>query len=302
MESPYNPWTTSGVHKRKQRKVRDKAVPSLHISTYWLGADNTVIITKPDRDTVRSELIQMARTHGKIHLIHAPHSNLPEERYALSPLKLLSIPKDEAIYFYVETLCQPGDPDHKWVVCPGERDALLLIALTHMLNSCFMRSSIFQEQSCGFPRDRREFFAKLGGVGKIITIFILNLAPSQDSNDQNGINCSITEVGIPHAGLITKVLYNLMLDDFDRGFKQLYPSLSYYRYLGYCYVLFTLFSLQSEQQCEEEMNSILLELDLDGDITTILPGGGAHVTRDGRLIILSRDCGLHVVEQSTFFL
>ncbi|KAH0654231.1 hypothetical protein KY285_006217 [Solanum tuberosum] len=202
----------------------------------------------------------MARTHGKIHLIHAPHSNLPEERYALSPLKLLSIPKDEAIYFYVETLCQPGDPDHKWVVCPGERDALLLIALTHMLNSCFMRSSIFQEQSCGFPRDRREFFAKLGGVGKIITIFILNLAPSQDTNDQNGINCSITEVGIPHAGL------------------------------------------QSEQQCEEEMNSILLELDLDGDITTILPGGGAHVTRDGRLIILSRDCGLHVVEQSTFFL
>ncbi|MCE3216462.1 hypothetical protein HAX54_006617 [Datura stramonium] len=150
MESPYNPWTTSGVHKRKQRKVRDKAVPSLHISTYWLGADNTVIITKPDRDTVRSELIQMARTHGKIHLIHAPHSNLPEEKYALSPLKLLSIPKDEAISFYVETLCQPGDPDHKWV-----------------------------EQSCGFPRDRREFFAKFGGVGKIRTIFILNLAPSQ---------------------------------------------------------------------------------------------------------------------------
>jgi len=251
----------------------------------------------------------------------------------LSPLKLLSIPKDEAIFFYVETLCQPGDPDHKWVVCPGERDALVLIALAHMLNSCFMRSSIFQEQSCGFPRDRREFFAKLGGVGKIRTIFILNLAPSQGTiphkrilrklaplvrdsyvisfvssflkipvYDQNGINCSITEVGIPHAGLITKVLYNFMLDDFDRGFKQLYPSLSYYRYLADCYVLFPLFSLQSEQQCKEEMNSILLELDLDGDITTILPGGGAHVTRDGRLIILSRDCSLHVVEQSTFFL
>ncbi|KAG5579867.1 hypothetical protein H5410_050494 [Solanum commersonii] len=32
----------------------------------------------------------------------------------------------------------------------------------------------------------------------------------------------------------------------------------------------------SEQQCEEEMSSILLELDLDKDITTILPGGGAH--------------------------
>ena len=104
---------------------------------------------------------------------------ISEEKYALSPLKLLSIPKDEAISFYVETLCQPGDPDHKWVVCPGERDALLLIALAHMLNSCFMRSSIFQEQSCGFPRDRREFFAKLGGVGKKLTIFILNLAPSQ---------------------------------------------------------------------------------------------------------------------------
>ncbi|PHU14568.1 hypothetical protein BC332_15773 [Capsicum chinense] len=61
-------------------------------------------------------------------------------------------------------------------------------------------------------------------------------------------------------------------------------------------------SLQSEQQCEEEMNSILLELDLDGDITTILPGWGAHVTRDGRLINLSQDCGLHVVEKSTLFL
>ncbi|MCD7464853.1 hypothetical protein HAX54_053511 [Datura stramonium] len=44
------------------------------------------------------------------------------------------------------------------------------------------------------------------------------------------------------------------------------------------------------------MNSILLELDLDGDITTILPGGGVHMTRDGRLIILSRDCSLHVVD------
>ncbi|KAF3635475.1 hypothetical protein FXO38_17510 [Capsicum annuum] len=61
-------------------------------------------------------------------------------------------------------------------------------------------------------------------------------------------------------------------------------------------------SLQSEQQCEEEMNSILLELDLDGDITTIVPGGGAHVTHDGRLNILIRDCGLHIVEKSTFFL
>ncbi|CAN4128353.1 unnamed protein product [Withania somnifera] len=81
-----------------------------------------------------------------------------------------------------------------------------------------------------------------------------------------------------------------MLDDFDWGFKRLYPSLSYYRYLADRY------------QREEEMNNILLELDLDGDITTILPGGGAHVTRDGHLIILSRDCGLHVVEQSTFFL
>ncbi|KAH0671406.1 hypothetical protein KY290_025759 [Solanum tuberosum] len=56
-----------------------------------------------------------------------------------------------------------------------------------------IKDKFFQEQSCGFPRDRREFFAKLGGVGKIITIFILNLAPSQDTNDQNGINCSITE-------------------------------------------------------------------------------------------------------------
>lgn len=56
MDSTYNPWTTSGVHKINQRKVRDKAVPSLHISTYWLVADNTVIITKPARDTVRSRL------------------------------------------------------------------------------------------------------------------------------------------------------------------------------------------------------------------------------------------------------
>ncbi|PHT42536.1 hypothetical protein CQW23_16561 [Capsicum baccatum] len=55
-------------------------------------------------------------------------------------------------------------------------------------------------------------------------------------------------------------------------------------------------SLQSEQQCEEEMNSILFELDLDGDIITILHGGGVHVTHDGRLTILSRDCGLHVVK------
>ncbi|KAH0779968.1 hypothetical protein KY290_006395 [Solanum tuberosum] len=211
MESPYNPWTTSGVHKRKQRKVRDKAVPSLQISTYWLGADNTVIITKPDRDNCSFRIDSDGED--------------PLEKSTLFMLRTAT--------------CPPGDPDHKWVVCPG---AVVWFS----------------------PDDRREFFAKLGGVGKIITIFILNLAPSQDTNDQNGINCSITEVGIPHAGLFTKS--------------------------------------PKRAACEEEMNSILLELDLEGDITTILPGGGAHVTRDGRLIILSRDCGLHVVEQSTFFL
>jgi len=33
MNSTYDPWTTSGVHKRNQTKVCNKAVPSLHIST-----------------------------------------------------------------------------------------------------------------------------------------------------------------------------------------------------------------------------------------------------------------------------
>lgn len=66
----------------------------------------------------------------------------------------------------------------------------------------------------------------------------------------NEINCSFTEVGIPQAG-ITKVLYNLMLNDFDRKFKQLYCSLSYYRYLANRYVLFSMFILQSKPQREE---------------------------------------------------
>lgn len=50
------------------------------------------------------------------------------------------------------------------------------------------------------------------------------------------------EVGILYVGLIIKVLYNFMLDDFDWGFKQLYFSFFYYCYLVDCYVLFLLFS------------------------------------------------------------
>ena len=49
----------------------------LHMSSYWLCTDKTVIIKNQDIDIVLSELIEMVRTHEKIHLNHAPHSNLP---------------------------------------------------------------------------------------------------------------------------------------------------------------------------------------------------------------------------------
>lgn len=79
MDSTYNPWTTSGVHKRNQRNVRDKAVHSLHISTYWLGEDKTVIITKPDRDTVRSRLQNFISCFpGGRHFLYFGHLKKPQ--------------------------------------------------------------------------------------------------------------------------------------------------------------------------------------------------------------------------------
>ncbi|KAG5605949.1 hypothetical protein H5410_027441 [Solanum commersonii] len=147
MESLYNPWATVEFIKESKERSATKSVP-LSISLLTGGCDNTVIITKPDRDTARSELIQMARTHGKIHLIHAPHKELA--RYALSPLKLLSIPKDEAIYFMLKLYVSQGTPIINGLFVPV-KGTLSFNRSTHMLNSCFMRSSIFREHRVVFP-------------------------------------------------------------------------------------------------------------------------------------------------------
>lgn len=148
-------------------------------------------------------------------------------------------------------------------VRPERNENLVLIALAHMLGAHFFSVSLFVEQSYCFSRTRRYFYTQLVSRGKVERLFYLNLYSSlstishshllrkmeltvNDKSilelvssflalrifDENGGDWSSSVgVGIPPAGLITDVLVNFLLDDFDREFIRSFPGGSYARFL-----------------------------------------------------------------------
>lgn len=87
--------------------------------------------------------------------------------------------------------------------------------------------------------------------------------------DENGEDWSSSVgVGIPPAGLITNVLVNFLLDDFDREFMRAFPEVSYARFLYESFFSFPL-SVPFEG---EEIDGFLYELDLSGELALLEPG------------------------------
>jgi hypothetical protein len=87
-----------------------------------------------------------------------------------------------------------------------------------------------------------------------------------------------------------------MLADFDLEFLTAYPGLSYSRFMNEGFVSFPLMSLEIENESfEDDILSFLLELDLSGEILSIVPGG-APVPCYGGLIFISRDGIIQFVE------
>lgn len=58
---------------------------------------------------------------------------------------------------------------------PEQGDDLVLIALARMLSVHFAHSSVFLEQSFGFRADRRVFYGRLVGGGRVRKLFKLDL-------------------------------------------------------------------------------------------------------------------------------
>lgn len=93
-----------------------------------------------------------------------------------------------------------------------------------------------------------------------------------------------------------------MLADFDRELITKYPGLSYSRYIHDCFVAVPLMSLEIENvSIEKEIMSCLFELNLFGEILSIVPGD-APVPCCGNLVFISRDGLIQVVETESFSL
>jgi len=85
--------------------------------------------------------------------------------------------------------------------------------------------------------------------------------------DEDGRDWS-AEVGIPSAGLLTSVLLNLYLDEFDRAFINSFPRFRYARYRNAIFVTFPL-SNKEEKLSFEEIENLLKELGLSGKVICI---------------------------------
>lgn len=117
--------------------------------------------------------------------------------------------------------------------------------------------------------------------------------------DEDGKNWS-EGVGIPPVGLLACVLLNFMLANFDREFLSAFPGIPYSRYIDEGFVSFPLMSLQVENASfKDDLLSSLFELDLDGEIHSIVPGGPTEPCYVG-LIFITRDGLIQVVEREEF--
>lgn len=100
-------------------------------------------------------------------------------------------------------------------------------------------------------------------------------------------------MGIPPVGMISNVLLNLVLVNFDREFRSMFPYLPYFRYLDEAFVAFTLTSNEVEEiddveELIQEMDTFLLELRLDGKVD-LLSAGDMPVPSFGGFVFLNDD-------------
>jgi len=209
-------------------------------------------------------------------------------------------------------------------VRPIPEDKLVLMALGRMINHKFLDLKLFNVYSFGYKTRAECYHAHILSMGrdKISKVYRINMSNTIRKINKDLLLTKLENIvsnedimklikeflyipvivkdrGLPSktmrvdayfteyiqsAGLLTNVLLNYWLIDFDHKFQNLFPSFSYARY-GHEIIVCT---SQVESKFEDMVFSLFDDLNLEGKIESIVPGGNP-MHFEGGLIWVSED-------------
>lgn len=217
-------------------------------------------------------------------------------------------------------------------------DKLVLTALGFMLHMHFYRLNLFTDKSLGLRVDINEYYDSVCARGKVLQLYRCDLTQSLKTinkeslllklsdivkdrsivdfigqflsipiHDLNGVDFT-EEIGcrIPSAGIITEILLNFALIEFDIEFRRIFPRLDYTRYTHEVFISCPEAcsgKVGITSDCEDvpffdvqQVVQLFEHLNLAGTIFSIGPGDEA-VPCYGGLVCVSQDGNIQVEYQ-----
>lgn len=253
--------------------------------------------------------------------------------YTLSPLRLSVFSKSKIgelkrpKYYYIMHV--NSQPNLCYCVNPTQEDSLVLMGLGMMLNHKIVHDNLLMENSLGLKTLLKDYLGIVCSRVNVSRLYKFDLTNSMKTlnrntllsklshivmdgeiislvgqflylpiKDESGIEYN-TGVNIPSSGLLTDVLLNFSLIDFDKEFQRLFPQFNYTRYINEVFVSFS--TSESKQGktfsiFEQKVVSLFDQLNLSGKIISIGPGD-APVPCLGGLVSVSQDGQMKVKEK-----
>lgn len=258
--------------------------------------------------------------------------------YVLSPLQVKFIKKVDLTHFLNDTLpdcpdimLRPGsDPDMIYVVMPNKDDVLVLMGLSLMLFRLsygrlpkdgyrlenLVDSFYYSLQQMGkvdrlykldlmaslsiipisLILDKVKPFVGDGSVYKLISSFLYLPIIDDDGNHRSDISLG----GLPPAGEITRVLFNIVLMDiFDREFPKRFPGIAFSRFNNEVYI-----STRGNDDVifdDKAGYALLEELGLAGKIVSIGPGDDPLPCYYGNIVFLDSHSKVQVCNPMDYY-
>lgn len=280
--------------------------PSLfnrHFSTY----ECSLLQLSDDMDYIYNDLLETTYFSMSLYRKSLIQQKITSGNYVLSPLTVLYIKNEDLSQFLYDTL--PHYPDITFekthcsslirVSMPEQDDVLVYMGLSRLL----LRLTYGSLPEDGYRLEDIKldsFYNDLKSMGKVGRVYKLDLGDScrmiqkslildivKHSVEDSQIYKLITSYlhipiiengcytdscnGIPPAGEIMRVLFNLVLMEiFDREFTKRFPSIAFTRYLNE--VFLSTSESETDDFNENAGYALLEELNLAGKIQSIRPG------------------------------
>lgn len=227
--------------------------------------------------------------------------------YKLSPLQLSPI---RNVQKYRDVVLFPILYNEEQGMIPTLADSLVLTSLGRLIIKNWMKFNLLNDNIHGIRTKPQVFYEKLCSKGKVLRIYKLDLINSLKTLDRDklmfflkdfvndpvimeyvssflyvrvvndrGVDISSTINCIPHVGILSLVLLDLALINFDNEFQRLFPGLDFLRYGHEVYVYTPMYSSPSVEENIldriQAVSGMLENLNLSGKIITIEAGNEA---------------------------